>query len=294
MDKVIKDILDSNQGFIRDQQRLLTMLDEHPTIPDLFDYLFTGSPITTRFSHFFIEKSHFDKELFELNKALCDECNKRIKLMGLGNFAYSFFNYNGLYLGISNRIPSEKLPSFVMLPYGTIMEYNLYNDIASRGVLKIVNPVQNLSISVFSSKVKPLCDYKWDKEHRFAGSEEDILNSVILQNKLSRTDKKYIVNSISRDYGYYRWAVWLQLRKFISDSAYQVINRDESIQSAKEYVDSKLPYVEKIINEWYIEPMSKLMKEVFHKQVTYEQSKYKYNYYGFPDSRRYDIVDVRR
>lgn len=294
MDKVIKDMLDSNQGFVRDQQRLLTMLDEHPTIPDLFDYLFTGSPVTTRFSHFFIEKSNFDKELFELNKALCAECNKRIKLMGLGNFAYSFSNYNGLYLGIKNEIPVNKLPSFATLPYETVMEYNLYNDIASRGIFKIENPINNLSISVYSGSIKPLYAYKWDREHRFAGSEEEMINRTMLQNKLSYGDKRYIVNSISRGYGYYRWAVWLQLRKFISDSAYYTINREEAIQSAREYVDSKLPYVEELMNKWYIEPMSKLIKSIFHKRVTYKQFEYKYNYYGFPDIRMYDIVDVRK
>lgn len=294
MDKVIKDMLDSNQEFVRDQQRLLTVLDEHPTIPDLFDYLFIGSPITTRFSHFFIEKSTFDKELLELNKALCAECNKRIKLAGLGNFAYSLSSYNGLYLMITKRTPTDKALSFLMLPYEILMQYNLYNDIASKGVFKIENPIKNLSISVFSGKVKPLCAYKWDKEHRFAGSEEEMLNGTMLQNKLSYDDKRYIVNSISRDYGYYRWAVWLQLRKFISDSAYCTINREEVIQSAKNYVDSKLPYVEELMNRWYIEPMSKLMKSVFHKQVTYNQFEYKYNYYGFPDSGGYDIVDVRK
>lgn len=288
MDKVIKDILDSNQGFVRDQQRLLTMLDKHPTIPDLFDYLFTGSPVTTSFSHFFIEKSTFDKELFELNKALCDECNKRIKLVGLGNFAYSFSNYNGLYLGINNRIPVDKLPSFVMLPYGIVMEYNLYKDIASRGVVEAESPITSLSIAPFDSSMQLEYCYDWDKEHRFIsrGNEDDLEFDDVFSkywNRLNYNDKQYIINSIADKYGYYKWAVRLHFKKSLTLGKPIIINKEEVMEDAKKHIIAKLPYTEKLVNKWYNQPMKKLINSVFSKDITYKYPDYKFSYYDFGD-----------
>lgn len=161
MDDVISTRLLDMKSHSNQQERLIKVLKAHPTIPDLFNYLFIGSAITSNLPMFWNGYSHFDKTLYNLNQALAKECEKRIKQVGLARYFTVMSDYNGLAViqkglhGWSNS----------MIHYEAIVDtmniLDLYNMIAKH---KVIPYYWKYRIS-FKYPIQHNYYFKWNTQH---------------------------------------------------------------------------------------------------------------------------------
>lgn len=268
MEEAIKNKYWNNQIFINNLNRTNQILKDHSNIKSLFDFLFTGSAVTSPFSHFFVENGLFDKELYDLNEALAKEANYRINLVGLGKYFQAKADYNGLYL-----IGVDAYDDFTDLGvkfYYQLCVLNMYQDIANA-----VDVETTLHIDTYratkgqlKSDLTPVFCYSWDDENRFIhkgsfSEEPELFKEVVKQIKNSREDRKYI-KACARKSGYTGWLTKNKLFNFVLASDIKQVTEGLIRHKAEKVCESS---IKDYVHDNQEAKLRELFDKVFHKNI---------------------------
>lgn len=268
MDKSIQDLLNENNRYNYNRAKAYSVLNRNATIPELFDFLFTGSPVTTAYSSFFPGSSLFDRPLSNLNKALADECNKRIKELGLDKISSissikATGNYNGIELNVGLTVTTKDLCfSNSVKHYYPFVSY-LYTSIARHGVFTIgTDKPENLIVRDDYSCLSKNWYFKWDNDKRLPIINSNPITTIEIAYG-SLFTRRYVKKMLKQ---YYK----LPIRKISLDMVIDDIYLDNANSIYKDALsnfnkDAEL-YKERY-NRDYIEPLTAIYTKLFKKQV---------------------------
>lgn len=269
LEEAIKNKYWDNQAFINDLNRTNQILKDHSSIKSLFDFLFTGSAVTSPFSHFFVENGSFDKKLYDLNQALAKEANFRIKLAGLGKYFQVDADYNGLFL-----IDVDPYDDFTN--QGVKFSYqlhviNMYQDIASAVDAETYLHIYSYQATKgqLKSDLIPVFCYSWDDENRFIhkgsfSEEPELFMEVVKRIKNSREDRKYI-KACARKSGYTGWLNKKKLTNFVLVSDTKSVAEGLIRHTAKKVCEAD---IKDYIHNNQEAKLKELFDKVFHKNIT--------------------------
>lgn len=264
MDKPIQDLLNENNRYNYNRAKAYSVLKRNTTIPELFDFLFTGSPVTTAYSSFFPESALFDKPLSNLNKALADECNKRIKELGLDNIGSikATGDYNRIELDINLTVDTKGLCFSNLVRHHYPLVLYLYTNIARHGVFTVgESPISIPIVSKYSSQ-KMVKYFKWDKDKRLPIINNDPITTIEIAYG-SFTMRHYMKKALKQ---YFKQPI----RKISSDDVINSMyldNADVIYRDALSNFNKDVELYKKRYDTGYIEPLVAIYTKLFKKQV---------------------------